>query len=138
MSCCVPYNNSPFCVRIPPVKMMTSVNLPTSEQKFPSETHSRMPPGYLLWVGLVRKQPTNLLTPSSFLSFVLTCTYNRLPWSKVSRYHTHTHTHTSGAVSALPSISAILFWLNCKSVYSYWQHQRKMLNDEVYTVNVHM
>ena len=27
--------------------------------------------------------------------------------------------------------AAILFWLNCKSVYSYWQHQRKLLNEEV-------
>jgi hypothetical protein len=26
---------------------------------------------------------------------------------------------------------AILFWLNCKSVYSYWQNQRKLLNEEV-------
>ncbi len=26
----------------------------------------------------------------------------------------------------------ILFWLNCKSVYSYWQNERKKLNAEVY------
>ena len=27
--------------------------------------------------------------------------------------------------------AAILFWLNCKSVYSYWQNERKQLNAEV-------
>lgn len=27
--------------------------------------------------------------------------------------------------------AAILFWLNCKSVYGYWQNQRKLLNEEV-------
>ena len=27
--------------------------------------------------------------------------------------------------------AAILFWLNCKSVYSYWQNERKLLNVEV-------
>ena len=28
-------------------------------------------------------------------------------------------------------LAAILFWLNCKSVYSYWQNERKLLNVEV-------
>ena len=29
---------------------------------------------------------------------------------------------------------AILFWLNCKSVYSFWQNERKQLNAEVESV----
>lgn len=29
------------------------------------------------------------------------------------------------------TFAAILFWLNCKSVYSYWQNERKLLNVEV-------
>lgn len=35
-------------------------------------------------------------------------------------------------VSAALSPAAILFWLNCKSVYSYWQNQRMQLNKEVH------
>ena len=31
---------------------------------------------------------------------------------------------------------AILFWLNCKSVYSYWQNERKLLNVEVTNNNM--
>lgn len=31
----------------------------------------------------------------------------------------------------LPPSTAILFWLNCKSVYSYWQNEKKLLNAEV-------
>ena len=29
-------------------------------------------------------------------------------------------------------VAAILFWLNCKSVYSYWQNEKKQLNEEVW------
>lgn len=36
------------------------------------------------------------------------------------------------SLSLVVSTAAILFWLNCKSVYSYWQHQRKLLNEEVH------
>ena len=29
-------------------------------------------------------------------------------------------------------LTGILFWLNCKSVYNYWQNERKQLNAEVW------
>jgi len=32
-------------------------------------------------------------------------------------------------------VAAILFWLNCKSVYSYWQNEKKQLNVEVRTIS---
>lgn len=134
MSCCVWYTTSLHCGRTPPAKMMTSVNLPTSELRYSSRTRSRMPPGYLLWAGLARKQLTSLWTHSSFPSFALTCTSSHLQWSKVMWLSLSLSCQHQ---SQFPAITAILFWLNCKSVYSYWQHQRRMLNNEVH-VHLHV
>ena len=107
------------------MKMTISVSWHTSRLRSPSGTHSRMRHDSRWWEGPARKRVQFHSTHSSSPSSVLICTSSPRLWSKVRVHCLHQTPHLCD------SSPAILFWLNCKSVYSYWQNQRKLLNEEV-------